>query len=267
MALNTDSLRRPMGNRCSTLTAEIPPAAEREITLPEQSPLVHANPARVSVSERPIRSRVKSAPHKVPNREDLPPSSAQRSRAKSAPQKVQPMKTGKGGKSLPPQKSTADAAPQKVQTLKDSGPSLAQRFRAKSAPHNVYSIKDGDDSPPLLSERFRAKSSFASSSKGTSSDIKLKSALRKMLPEDFKFRILVVGKKGSGKSSLTKAVFKVDVTEAPERRLGKADIDVEFRPEDNRYLIVHEYSGFNSQPLTFGKIACCLDMCPSIRRH
>jgi hypothetical protein len=132
-----------MGNRCSTLTADISPAAESEITLPEQSPLVHANPARVSASERPIRSRVKSAPQKVPNREDLPPSPAQRSRAKSAPQKVQPMKTGKGSKPLTPQKSTADAAPQKVQTMKDSTPSLAQRFRAKSAPHKVHSIKDG----------------------------------------------------------------------------------------------------------------------------
>jgi len=29
---------------------------------------------------------------------------------------------------------------------------------------------------------------------------------------------------------------------APERAPGKADISVEFRPEDNRYLIVHECS-------------------------
>ena len=34
---------------------------------------------------------------------------------------------------------------------------------------------------------------------------------------------------------------------APERALGKADINVEFRPEDNRYLIVHECSGLDSQ--------------------
>jgi hypothetical protein len=71
--------------------------------------------------------------------------------------------------------------------------------------------------------------------------------LRQRLPEVFKFRILVVGKRGSGKLSLIKAVFKVDVTAAPGRALGKAAINLEFRPEDNRYLIVHECSGLDAQ--------------------
>ncbi|KAN0136738.1 hypothetical protein V8E53_005508 [Lactarius tabidus] len=237
-----------MGNRCSTLTAEISPVAEREITWLEQFPPVHANPVRAPASKRPTRSRAKSAPQKVPTCEDLPPSPAQRSRTKSAPQKLQSVKTGKGGNPLPPQTPTANPAPRKVQTIKDSTPSLAHRFRAKSAPLKVQSIKDGDGSPPLPSERSRAKSSIPSSSKGIRSDVELMSTVREMLPEEFKFRILVVGKNGSGKSSLVKAVFKVDVTKgAPEGRLGKADIDLEFRPEDNRYLIVHEYSGFNAQ--------------------
>jgi hypothetical protein len=34
---------------------------------------------------------------------------------------------------------------------------------------------------------------------------------------------------------------------APERAPGKADINLEFRPDDNRYLIVHEFSGLDSQ--------------------
>ena len=39
-------------------------------------------------------------------------------------------------------------------------------------------------------------------------------------------------------SDTTEMVFKA----APERAPGKADIEFEFRPEDNRYLIVHEGS-------------------------
>jgi hypothetical protein len=73
-----------MGNRCSTLTAEISPVASREVELQQQSPLVNTISARVSVFEQqPTRSRVKSAPQKVPNGDDLPPSPSQRSRTKS----------------------------------------------------------------------------------------------------------------------------------------------------------------------------------------
>jgi predicted GTPase len=71
----------------------------------------------------------------------------------------------------------------------------------------------------------------------------LDSTVRQKLPENFRFRILVVGKSRSGKSSLVKTVFKVDMTAAPE----KTNINVEFRPDDNRYLIVHEFSGLDSQ--------------------
>ncbi|KAN0136741.1 hypothetical protein V8E53_005511 [Lactarius tabidus] len=144
------------------------------------------------------------------------------------------------------------------------GASSYERSRAKSAPQKPPP-RDVDDTPPLPSHRPRVKSSVASSS-GPSSDHgqpsaehskptprrptmsyparrPLNSTVRQVLPEHFRFRILVVGKSRSGKSSLIKTVFKVDMTVAPE----KVNIDAEFRPVDNRYLTVHEFSGLDSQ--------------------
>ncbi|KAF8256690.1 hypothetical protein EI94DRAFT_1820906 [Lactarius quietus] len=71
----------------------------------------------------------------------------------------------------------------------------------------------------------------------------LHSTVQKLLPEHSKFRILVVGKRHSGKSSLIETIFKVDVKAAPER----VDINAEFCPDDNRYLIVHEFSSLDFQ--------------------
>ncbi|KAH9172741.1 hypothetical protein EDB89DRAFT_2164433 [Lactarius sanguifluus] len=112
--------------------------------------------------------------------------------------------------------------------------------------------KVDEDFPALTSPGSGVKSSVTQSehsrasskrpAKNYSARRPLNSTVRQVLPEDFKFRILVLGKNGSGKSSLIKAVFKVDVTV-----LGKADIDAEFCPRDNRYLIVHECSGLDSQ--------------------
>ncbi|KAN0136298.1 hypothetical protein V8E53_005903 [Lactarius tabidus] len=92
-------------------------------------------------------------------------------------------------------------------------------------------------------EHRREPSNSSNMTNRTGSTGALPSELRRVLPERFKFRILVVGKIGSGKSTLINAVFKVDMTAAP----GITDINVGFHPEDNYYLIVHEYSGLESQ--------------------
>ncbi|KAN0136731.1 hypothetical protein V8E53_005501 [Lactarius tabidus] len=139
------------------------------------------------------------------------------------------------------------------------------RNRSKSTPQKPPHIGVGEALPPVPSHRSRAKSSHASASSSRSPSTPVSaelpkagprrlnltspsrrvfnSSVREALPDDFKFRILVVGKSRSGKSSLIKTVFKVDMAAASEN----ADINIEFRPADNRYLIVHECNDLDSQ--------------------
>ncbi|KAH8977562.1 hypothetical protein EDB86DRAFT_1111929 [Lactarius hatsudake] len=191
--------------------------------------------------------------------EDLPPLPSQRSGAKSFVASLVSTVRKMLPSSQQSSKKPTSTSPQVVEV-----PLPLNRVR--SSPQKVQSMKDSEDLPPSPPPRSRAKSTVASSSRSPNSPTSaersrasprrptmryaarrtLNSTVRQALPEHFKFRILVIGKSGSGKSSLIKVVFKVDVTAAPERTPGKADIDVEFRPGDNRYLIVHECSGLDS---------------------
>ncbi|KAF8267147.1 hypothetical protein EI94DRAFT_1731317 [Lactarius quietus] len=72
------------------------------------------------------------------------------------------------------------------------------------------------------------------------------STMRGLLPDGFRFRILVLGKRQSGKSTLINSVFNVDMAAAPRNQHGDADINVGFNLDSNRYLVVHEYPGFES---------------------
>ncbi|KAN0133589.1 hypothetical protein V8E53_008577 [Lactarius tabidus] len=164
--------------------------------------------------------------------------------------------------------SFAQSFAEPVRALPQNGIPLQKlRKAASSLPHTQHAESSANLLRlPLPSHRVRSRSSVTSSSSGfhsygttssatasrslpTNYHIRrpLTSTVRKVLPKDFKFRILVIGKSRSGKSSLIKAIFKVDVTAAPERPLGESDINFEYFPEDNRYLIVHECSGFDSR--------------------
>ncbi|KAI0246861.1 hypothetical protein BJV78DRAFT_1286036 [Lactifluus subvellereus] len=80
------------------------------------------------------------------------------------------------------------------------------------------------------------------STKADNSRPTLTSTVREVLSNNFRFSILVVGKSGSGKSSLMNSIFKVDMAAAQVN--GNSDIRAGFCPSDNRYLKIHEYSEF-----------------------
>ncbi|KAN0133594.1 hypothetical protein V8E53_008582 [Lactarius tabidus] len=168
----------------------------------------------------------------------------------------------------PPSLDTRDVTPHEPSLSQQQSGAKPERKAAQFIEEPSYGRR------PTRDRRTRAKSTVASSSSNsrgpypdqrqTSAEQSrtaprqtvmnrlarrpLDSKVREVFAEDIKFRLLVVGERQCGKSSLIKAVFKADVTKAEVKDThGKVDINVEFRPEDNRYLVVHECSGLGSQ--------------------
>ncbi|KAJ7289333.1 hypothetical protein C8J57DRAFT_1706206 [Mycena rebaudengoi] len=59
-----------------------------------------------------------------------------------------------------------------------------------------------------------------------------------------KFRILILGKTGCGKSSLINQIFGVNIADVSHNAPGKAEIDRELSPEGNVHFILHDSEGF-----------------------
>lgn len=61
-----------------------------------------------------------------------------------------------------------------------------------------------------------------------------------------RFRVLVLGKEGVGKSSLINHIFKVDIAKVSEYTPGEAEIDKEIFSESNDSLVLHDSRGYGS---------------------
>ncbi|KAH9041168.1 hypothetical protein EDB84DRAFT_1474613 [Lactarius hengduanensis] len=123
------------------------------------------------------------------------------------------------------------------------GPPLVPTGAPSSRDEHVrgYKQQNGVEltSDPRFATRATLKQAVA-----RGNNTRFPSTVREVLPDGFRFRILVLGKSRSGKSSLINAIF--NMTAATGSQHGNADINVGFSPGDNRYLIVHEHSGFES---------------------
>ncbi|KAG1778244.1 hypothetical protein EV702DRAFT_1094974 [Suillus placidus] len=61
-----------------------------------------------------------------------------------------------------------------------------------------------------------------------------------------RFRLLVIGKTGVGKSSLIQQAFKINEVHVSEHRRGEADIDKEFIAPENERFVLHDSQGFEA---------------------
>ncbi|KAI0285605.1 hypothetical protein BC826DRAFT_115306 [Russula brevipes] len=214
------AILRHMGNCCSgSAPPDVYPLPETRVA--SSAPIQPQPAARVSSTSlhRPP-SRAPPVRAAKPHREATPHKQTPRSRVVSAPQKLQPQRD------IEWTKSSSSSSPNPNPRARAQSV-VPPRKRNRSDPRPPRSDLPRPPAPSFPGHRA------------------LTSTVRQVL-SDYRFRILLVGKKGSGKSSLIKTVFKVNVPvlAALGRASGKPDVNVEYRPDDNRYLIVHECSGF-----------------------
>ncbi|KAJ6533349.1 hypothetical protein DFH09DRAFT_127228 [Mycena vulgaris] len=70
------------------------------------------------------------------------------------------------------------------------------------------------------------------------------SAMAEILDECPRFRVLVVGKAGAGKSSLIDYAFGVDRNSVSHQKRGECDINFEIKSTRNTRFVAHDSMGF-----------------------
>ncbi|KAH9980733.1 hypothetical protein BJV74DRAFT_887561 [Russula compacta] len=203
-----------------TLPVATAPALEARVTsTPPPAPPIVEDSSPVTVSRRRSRRTSTREPQPAHQEESI---SRARKRAASAPQR-------------PPQ------ALQVQDMSQATSSSCGPRNKSAIAPRGHRRSQSNTPVPELPNPAGRATSVSYPGGKS------LIPMVRQLLPKnDFRVGILVVGKRGSGKSSLVRNVFKVDMSAAQQ---NSSDINFAFRPDDNRYVVIHEYSGFHAHGL------------------
>ncbi|KAN0129083.1 hypothetical protein V8E53_013079 [Lactarius tabidus] len=83
-----------------------------------------------------------------------------------------------------------------------------------------------------------------------SSATEYESTLDDIIKQVERFRILVIGRSGVGKSSLINCVFGIDNARVEDQKVGEADIEQEFVSTQNQYFVLHDSKGFEPGDLS-----------------
>ncbi|KAI0245737.1 hypothetical protein BJV78DRAFT_262384 [Lactifluus subvellereus] len=213
-----------MGNRFSSranTNSSLPPAPSRSKPPLQPEPEPESSQYGVPASTPPQNVRKKiddRPPGPGPARVHAAPAPVHRTRSKSAHPSFRP--------GLPPYPSPPAVRPRAVTDFRVN---RAGRSKFENPSSNVPQ-NSLQPVPPKSAQNDSGRRRF-------------NSTVWSVLSDNFKFRILVVGKSRSGKSSLINSIFKVDTAPTP----GNADINVGFSYPDNSRLIVHECPGFEPE--------------------
>ncbi|KAH9994476.1 hypothetical protein BJV77DRAFT_1066788 [Russula vinacea] len=123
--------------------------------------------------------------------------------------------------------------PFRTRSQPSSNPEMTHYSGMSSQDPNLGSKAESLPQPPPPSpQNLRIRTQLPTMS--YPSRVSLTSTVMQVLTDQPGFMILVVGKRGSGKSSLVDAAFGVDMSAA---------INFVFHPDDNHHLIIHESAG------------------------